>query len=759
MGNQNSGSLFKNKNHKELQMTVNQIAKKYILSQTFKDMEALGKNLKDTNSSCDKITIFTKDILNEYLNDRQVEYLHQQTHDGKEVNVIQDDKLIYIHDDSIKKVKDKKSKLTKKRMCIGIAKYYVDIARIFAAISKTVNIDFTYTTISGEVEEKPFYENSDDLKDSTLSSKKQYTNFCERRIKNVLNVIVRENNKINTNMNQTGGDKSDVVRIKVGLCENKNIHFLDKNIENGIKELDALYYDRYNYSDGTYTERSPKQDKKYKEDVKKIYTLFYNNRSPDKSISSFSDIKMPTFSKGKCNSNESIEVSTNDKKYKLFVKSISTYYDEQHKLKDGLLTILFNIFAKRSTRDGKEEIILHPQLNENRLQEIKQETQMQILQYYMHCEKHYQNILEVYEALLIHIGVVTIGAREREREAREFRESSFDEWTEKKDKKEKVDKVEEIVEEGIHPAAIKKDHEKYPTTGKIHPAAIPTDSSSSTAKSSTSNSSKCKNNYKIQYHQDKEQEDTEEKYKYSGYYAINNALQYNAIYYYNFMINQDIWSEEKPNGKNIELQHFLNEKQTEARDIEKDDGKYLLYYANTLEKRKRAYISDDLKQRIGSADVNNYTSSKTPKFMIELLLKEILQTSGCYIGGFKKFDENTAHELENKPDKIKGIVVCKDEVNYYYYALKPLSKKEKELCGQYTYILFDSKNNEKILLTNTDLKCTYMEKNEIMDQYSYAGDEGKLKQMKSRLDVLHPKLFKKEHLIIYEKNNYLGLPP
>ena len=265
--------------------------------------------------------------------------------------------------------------------------------------------------------------------------------------------------------------------------------------------------------------------------------------------------------------------------------------------------------------------------------------------------------------------------------------------------------------------------------------------------------------YKIQFHQDKEEENTEEKYKYSGYYAINNALQYNAIYYDNFMRNQDVWSEEKPNRKNIELQDFLNEKQTEASDIGKDSNKYLLHYANTLG-RKGVHISEELKQRIESADVNSYTSSKIPKFMIELLLKEILQTSRCYTDSFKIFDENTIYELVDNPelvhnpDKIKGIVVCQDEENYYYYALKPLSKEERDLCSPYTYILFDSKSNQKLLLTNTDLKCTYMTKEELLNQYSFAGNSEKQTKMKSRLDVLHPKLFKKKHLIINEKNVY-----
>lgn len=741
MGNQNSASLIENKNHKELQMTVNKIAKKYILTQTFKDMESLGNNLKDTNSSCDKITIFTKDILDEFLNDRQVEYLYQQTHDGKEVNVIQNDKLVYIHDDSIKKVKEKKSKLMKKRMCIGIAKYYVDIARIFAAISKTINIDFTYTTISGEVEEKPFYENTES-QDNTLSSKKKYSNFCERKLQNILNVIVRENNNVEGERNKNS------VRIKVGLCENKNVHFLDKNVENGIKELENLYYDKYNYSDGMYTDRSPRQEKKYKEDIKKIYTLFYNTTPSSKSIEKFSDIKLPTLSKGICGSNESIEVSTKDKQYQAFINSIKNYYKVQYKIKDKLLKILLKIFAIRKTKNGEEEIILHPTLNDNTLQLLKETTQIHVLEYYMQCETQYQNILEAYEALLIHIRVNTIDSRERENQAEQFKSETFDELDEEVKKDDK-----------IHPAAItiKGDHEI--NKDKAHPASISsfTTKPDSDSSSSTSNSSKCKDKYKIQFHRDEHEGDEKEGIHYSGFYAINNALQYNAIHFNNYMINEHIWDESDKTIKQIEINEFLTKIQMEANANGITSNNYLSYYVEKL-KTKGIPISEELIQRVKSADADTYISSNTPRFMIELLLKELLLTTKCFTNEFKLFNESNAKELIYNSNKIKGVIILQNETNHYYFSLKPLSEEERKMCNpSYTYIMFDSKNNRKTLLTNTDLESTYMTQNELEKKYKLSSDPDKRKKVIDRFKRLHLKLYNKMHMVIHEKNEYPDL--
>ena len=40
---------------------------------------------------------------------------------------------------------DVRTTLSKKRMCIGIAKYYVKIAHVFAAIVSTINPTYTYS--------------------------------------------------------------------------------------------------------------------------------------------------------------------------------------------------------------------------------------------------------------------------------------------------------------------------------------------------------------------------------------------------------------------------------------------------------------------------------------------------------------------------------------------------------------------------------------------------------------------------------------
>ena len=56
----------------------------------------------------------------------------------------------------------------------------------------------------------------------------------------------------------------------------------------GLSELDALYYDQYSLNSGKYNNMSPIQKEKYKKDVKLVYTLFHGNKKP---IIPFDDMK------------------------------------------------------------------------------------------------------------------------------------------------------------------------------------------------------------------------------------------------------------------------------------------------------------------------------------------------------------------------------------------------------------------------------------------------------------------------------------
>ena len=65
-------------------------------------------------------------------------------------------------------------------MCDGVAKFYVKIAHLFAAISKTINPVYSYTDADGNKKQVPLLMKSSIPKNSQLNVIKY--NLCERRL-------------------------------------------------------------------------------------------------------------------------------------------------------------------------------------------------------------------------------------------------------------------------------------------------------------------------------------------------------------------------------------------------------------------------------------------------------------------------------------------------------------------------------------------------------------------------------------------------
>ena len=112
---------------------LNEIASTYILEQNFQDMIRL------TNPAyCDDLVIMTSEILNQSYNDSQINYAYQVIYKkGQSASGVDNDTL---YADALK------SKEVKTKMCINIAKYYVKIAHLFAAIMTTLNPVFSWKT-------------------------------------------------------------------------------------------------------------------------------------------------------------------------------------------------------------------------------------------------------------------------------------------------------------------------------------------------------------------------------------------------------------------------------------------------------------------------------------------------------------------------------------------------------------------------------------------------------------------------------------
>lgn len=162
-----------NESNSEFLTKLNEIATNYILGQNFQDMIRL------TNSKyCDDLVIITSNILKKSYSARQIQYAYKK--------MFNSDLLLSTNEDinskktfqSINKspmflkrqdveLGDLIDKEQKNKMCIDIAKYYVKIAHLFAAIITTLNPVFSWrsSASSSRAILKPFVpdENTDKL--------------------------------------------------------------------------------------------------------------------------------------------------------------------------------------------------------------------------------------------------------------------------------------------------------------------------------------------------------------------------------------------------------------------------------------------------------------------------------------------------------------------------------------------------------------------------------------------------------------------
>jgi hypothetical protein len=126
------GSVFKQDEKLPLKNFVNAIATKYILSQNFQDFISLNDPTK-----CNNLVILTSKIISEYLDNKEIFYLAQHFKGDKVIDRMTQDDVIYFNKDTISDL-DVKNSIKKKRICIGISKFYIKVNMLFSAIITTI---------------------------------------------------------------------------------------------------------------------------------------------------------------------------------------------------------------------------------------------------------------------------------------------------------------------------------------------------------------------------------------------------------------------------------------------------------------------------------------------------------------------------------------------------------------------------------------------------------------------------------------------
>jgi len=394
---------------------IDRIATDYILSMNFQDMENMT-----TESGCGKMVLIVEDILKKNTTEVDLSSLYKPIGglfslaappSGKESI------FVFPKDEDIQKKTDVSDPKTKLNMCRNIAKFYVQVAHLFAAIIMTINPKYEYTK-DGETKRVGIMDRKD-IPEGALNSARIVLeeNFCSLR-KNML----LENSNLNDNSNS-----NNEISIAVPYCS------MDDKITSignsrGIKELEALYNDEYDTSTGLFS-KSASSDKEYKKMVAEFYNAIYGTGTGP-APNTLSDINMP-----KDNTKEGCYATSNGTMKPEVEEDDESDDDDEAKTSPiefkkavfrekytGVDSGLYRDFknniekmktvAEKNTTDifatlgilfdlSKDPITINPKITPENIESLIETTRENIKNLYLQCEIDFQEGLKLFKQIAI----------------------------------------------------------------------------------------------------------------------------------------------------------------------------------------------------------------------------------------------------------------------------------------------------------------------------------------------------------------------
>jgi len=402
----------------KIENVIDYVATKYITQTDFTELQNLHKA-----EYCDKLVILTSKVIKQFLNDIEIEFLDQRTRDGLEINKMDKQNVLYLAKGHMNRL-DISNSIRKKRMCIGIAKFYVKIAHLFAAIAMTVNPRYIYTDMSGKEQDVSIFDKVNIPQQLRANAKYKPTNICSSRIQTLKPVQNTENGISikgkNCDMNKKIKSKIDDVDVPIGIEKDKYL-----SDEPGISELELLYFDKYNFNDGLYYGMSEEAQAEYQRDLELFYKVFTGEEnippkkgengeilkdkkgSPLPSITKFSQIPLKAFHKQElCKDPNSpwtkvYRGNSSEKLFSEYAEHLKNMISKSQEREKALLSIIKEIFSFWVDPQKKEKVLtINPKLNNTSLQELVVKTRKIIIDLYINCEKDFQKGLKIYEAIV-----------------------------------------------------------------------------------------------------------------------------------------------------------------------------------------------------------------------------------------------------------------------------------------------------------------------------------------------------------------------
>ena len=384
---------------KTLPEIIDYISANYILTQNFTDMEKLADM-----TYCDKLAILTSRVVEKNTSNLDIKYMTQRLKKGVEINELKEDKLLFFSKAQLNDL-DVINKTQKRRLCIGIARFYVKIAYLFAAIVTTVNPTYKFKDAEGTTKEVDLSQKHEIPSDAKASVKQ--VNLCNQRLTALLNgeSYLEEDMK----------GKSEI-KVKPNFCGiNYDFTALKTKslmVEPGLPELEKLYFDKYDYDNGGFVGMTKKmREEVYEKDVETFYKVFTGNDEIPlvngvKSIKNFSQIQMYDYKKIEgCEPNgkytKAYTGALKDKLFSQYAENIQIMLNKTKVTQEKLLNFIDELFEfDLNPQTNKPEIVIKKSLTETRLDVLAEDIRKTIIDLYINCELGFSEGLKIFEAIV-----------------------------------------------------------------------------------------------------------------------------------------------------------------------------------------------------------------------------------------------------------------------------------------------------------------------------------------------------------------------
>jgi len=346
---------------------------------------------------CSNLTIISSDNIAKNLSSTEIDFLEQRLEKGIPIDKMANDKIIHFKKTSNL---DITNPTKKRRMCIGIAEFYIKLSHIYAAIFKTIQPMYVYKDATGTLLTFTLEEKNKIPKNVKYDT--TYVNFCNQRLQALIN-------------KREYSENDDVIEVQPEFC-NVNLNTKDGSTKNitqliGMSEFEKLFYDVYDYDKGVYHSMSEAMKKEYNEALKTFYETFTGNKEKmPENIKRFKDITLKDYHNGKgCKEDGTLKQKMvgplKNKVFKEYATHLKKMLDDSNKKQEEILNIIGELFSFiKDESTGKENVIVQPTLTKEGLDKIGQKARMLIKQMYIDCETNFFNALVKYQTIIVERG-------------------------------------------------------------------------------------------------------------------------------------------------------------------------------------------------------------------------------------------------------------------------------------------------------------------------------------------------------------------